>query len=128
MAPTRRKSIERKWGKFDLDQLSGLWPEALEGAVDPDQCVSGFEGENRKLQPGRNAMTAKEQRTSARTAMPQVDPAQFAEAGKKQVQAMVDLQQELIDGLEEVSREWAARIKAETDLASEFAGKLSAAK
>src|SRR5215813_10857697 len=73
-------------------------------------------------------MTAKEQRTPGKMAMPQVDPAQFAEAGKKQVQAMVDLQQELIDGLEEVSRDWAARIKAETDLASEFAGKLSAAK
>ena len=73
-------------------------------------------------------MTAKEQRPSGKVAMPQVDPAQFAEAGKKQVQAMVDLQQDLIDGLEEVSREWTARIKAETDLASEFAGKLSAAK
>jgi hypothetical protein len=73
-------------------------------------------------------MAAKEQRASAKPPMPNVDPAQFAEMGKKQVDALVDMQQELINGIEEVNREWATRIKAETDLANEFAGKLSAAK
>jgi phasin protein len=72
-------------------------------------------------------MTPKEQRTSAKPP-PSVDPAQFVELGKKQVNALVDMQRDLVDGIEEMSREWAERIKAETDLANEFAGKLSAAK
>jgi phasin protein len=72
-------------------------------------------------------MTPKEQRTSAKPP-PSVDPAQFVDLGKKQVNALVDMQRDLVDGIEEMSREWAERIKAETDLANEFAGKLSAAK
>jgi hypothetical protein len=73
-------------------------------------------------------MTPKEQRTSAKPLMPNVDPTQFAKLGKKQVDAVVEMQQDLINGIEEMSREWAARVKVETDLASEFGGKLSAAK
>jgi CII-binding regulator of phage lambda lysogenization HflD len=73
-------------------------------------------------------MASKDQRPSANPAMANLNPAQFAEVGKKQVEAVVGMQQELIDGIEEMSQEWAARIKAETDLATEFAGKLSAAK
>lgn len=73
-------------------------------------------------------MTAKEQRTSGRAPMPNADPMQFVQVGKKQVDTFVEMQQELIDGIEEMSRDWAARIKAETELANEFAGKLSKAK
>src|SRR5262245_44748528 len=73
-------------------------------------------------------MTAKEHRASAKAAMPDLNPAQFAEMGKKQVEAMSDMQQELMSSIEQMNREWAARIKAETDLASEFVGKLSAAR
>jgi hypothetical protein len=73
-------------------------------------------------------MAAKEQPTSGKGPMANVDPAQFAKAGKKQVDALVEMQQDLVKGMEEMSREWAARIKVETDLANEFARKLSAAK
>jgi hypothetical protein len=73
-------------------------------------------------------MAQKEQRTSAKSAMPNLEPTQLAEMGKKQVEAMVDMQQELINAIEEVNRVCAARVKAETDLATEFASKLSAAR
>jgi Phasin protein len=73
-------------------------------------------------------MASKKQRTSARPAMPNLDPAQFAEMGKKQAEAMADMQKELIGAIEEVNREWAARIQAEVEFATEFAGKLAAAK
>jgi hypothetical protein len=41
---------------------------------------------------------------------------------------MIDVQKEFIDAIEEVNREWGARVKAEQDLATEFAGKLTAAR
>jgi Phasin protein len=72
-------------------------------------------------------MASKKRRTSARPAMP-IDPAQFAEMGKKQAEAMADMHKELIGAIEEVNREWAARVQAEVELATEFAGKLAAAK
>src|SRR3982750_4380824 len=75
----------------------------------------------------RRAMAAKEQPRSGKAPMGNVDPAQFAKVGKKQVDALVEMQQDLIKGMEEMSREWAARIKLESDLANEFARKLSAA-
>jgi hypothetical protein len=46
-------------------------------------------------------MAQKEQRTSAKSAMPNLEPTQLAEMGKKQVEAMVDMQQELINAIEE---------------------------
>jgi hypothetical protein len=48
--------------------------------------------------------------------------------GKKQVEAMVDMQKELIQATEDLNREWVERLKAETELATEFAGKITAAK
>src|SRR5215470_7638105 len=68
------------------------------------------------------------ERPSANPGVPGVDPAQLAEIGQKQVEAMTGMQQELVNAMQDMSRQWAARMKAETDLASEFAGKLSAAK
>jgi Phasin protein len=73
-------------------------------------------------------MAHKESRPSAKPTIPSADPAEFAEMGKRQVEAMINLQKELVDAIEEVNGEWAARLKAETDLATEFAGKLTAAK
>jgi Phasin protein len=71
-------------------------------------------------------MSQKDQRTSA-TSIPGVNPADLAAMGKQQVGAMMDVQKQLLQAVEEVNREWAARVKAETEFAAEFAGKLSAA-
>ena len=73
-------------------------------------------------------MAQKEARTSAKPTIPSADPAEFAEIGKKQIEAMTNLQKQLIDAIEELNGEWAARLQAETDLATEFAGKLTTAK
>jgi predicted phage tail protein len=72
-------------------------------------------------------MSPKE-RASAKSGVPGVEPAQLAEISQKQVEAIAGMQQELVNAIDEMSRQWAARMKAETDLASEFAGKLSEAR
>jgi Phasin protein len=72
-------------------------------------------------------MAQKEQRMSAKP-LSDVNPAELANMGKKQVEAMMAVHKELIDAIEEVNGEWAARLKVEAELATEFAGKLSAAK
>jgi hypothetical protein len=72
-------------------------------------------------------MTQKEQRGSAKQTLP--NAGELAETmGKKQVEAMVDMQKELIQATEELNREWVERLKAEAELATEFAGKVTAAK
>jgi phasin protein len=68
---------------------------------------------------------AKEQRTTS--AMPNLNVGEFAEVGRKQFEAILDLQKKFFDP-QEMSREWTARAKAEADLATEFTEKLSAAK
>jgi hypothetical protein len=73
-------------------------------------------------------MPQKEPRMSAKPSLPNANPAEFAEMGKKQVEAMVEVQKELVSAMDEASRGWAARVKAETDLAAEFSGKLTAAR
>jgi Phasin protein len=75
-----------------------------------------------------DAMVAKEQRTSAKPAVPNLDPAQFVEMGQRQVDAMIKMQKELMKAIEEANSEWAVRVKAETELTTEFAGKLTAAR
>src|SRR5262249_58369065 len=65
---------------------------------------------------------------SASASIPNINPAQYAETGQKQLEAMAEMQKELIAVIEEVNREWATRAQAEAKLATEFAGKLSAAK
>ena len=73
-------------------------------------------------------MAPKEQRMSSKAMSPNTTPSELAEMGKKQVEAMMAVHKELIDAIEEVNGEWAARLKAEAEFATEFAGKLSAAK
>jgi len=78
-------------------------------------------------------MVQKDQRTSSKPAMPgmpnmpNMNLTDFAETGRKQLEAMLEMQKKFFDP-EEMSREWAARAKVEADLATEFAEKLSAAK
>jgi hypothetical protein len=72
-------------------------------------------------------MTQKEQRGSAKQTLP--NAGELAETmGKKQVEAMVDMQKEFIHATEELNREWAERLKEEAEVATEFAGKFAAAK
>jgi Phasin protein len=70
-------------------------------------------------------MAQKDQRTSSTPGMPNM--AEFAETGRKQVEAILDMQKKFFDP-QEMSRDWSARAKAEADLATAFAEKLSAAK
>jgi hypothetical protein len=71
-------------------------------------------------------MPAKDQ--STKSPLPNVNPAEVAEMGKKQVDAVIEMQKEFVKSMEEANRAWAARVKAETDLAAEFSGKLTAAR
>jgi len=48
--------------------------------------------------------------------------------GEAQSEALVAMQQELADVCEQISRAWLARLKAEGDLWSELANKMSAAR
>ena len=73
-------------------------------------------------------MAAKDPRGPGKSALPNMDPAEFTEMTKKQVDAMVGMQKEFMKGVEEANQVWAARMQAETALATEFAGKLAAAR
>jgi hypothetical protein len=46
--------------------------------------------------------------------------------GKERTEAMLAVQKQLLDGYEEASRAWIARVKSEVELWSELAAKLSA--
>jgi hypothetical protein len=59
--------------------------------------------------------------------MPNPNIAHFAEAGRKQVEVMMELQKKFFDP-QVLSRDWAERAKVEADLATEFAEKLFLAK
>jgi hypothetical protein len=50
---------------------------------------------------------------------------QFAEMGKKTVDAIANLQKEFFDSCEEMNRDWFARARSEATLASELASKLA---
>jgi len=71
-------------------------------------------------------MAQRDERPSTKPDKPIIDPATVTEMGRKQIDAVIDLQHELVDQMEEISREWTARVKTEADLANEFASKLSA--
>src|SRR5829696_5740040 len=79
-----------------------------------------------RLRQWRCAM-AKGQGTTSTANMPNLNIAGFAEVGRQQFEAMVELQKRFFDP-EEVGRDWAARAELEADLAREFAHELSAAK
>ena len=70
---------------------------------------------------------AKGQSTTSTANMPNLNIAGFAEVGRKQFEAMVELQKRFFDP-EQVGRDWATRAKLEADLAREFTQELSAAK
>jgi len=53
-------------------------------------------------------------------------PAEFAAMGKKQMEGFASAQSELFEKFEETRRQWLDRVQSETNLASEFASKLTA--
>jgi len=59
--------------------------------------------------------------------MPRVPP-DLAKLGESQAEAMMDMQKELLATYEQISRAWLERVKAEADLWSELAGKISGAR
>ena len=48
--------------------------------------------------------------------------------GKKQMETAVEMQREFLDTMEQINRAWLARAQSEVTLASEFVGKLAAAR
>jgi hypothetical protein len=54
--------------------------------------------------------------------------ASMFKSGKERTEAMLGLQKELLDMCDQASRDWLARIKAEAELWSELAAKLTAAR
>jgi hypothetical protein len=60
--------------------------------------------------------------------IPNLIPAEFAEIGKKRIEAMMEVQKELLDQFAEFNKIWFARAKSEASLASEFVAKLTAAR
>lgn len=57
-----------------------------------------------------------------------LNPGDLAEFGKKRVEAMIDVQKELFDEIQEFNEHWFARAKSEADFASKFVGKFTAAR
>lgn len=55
-------------------------------------------------------------------------PMELAEMGKQRLEAAVEMQNKLIDKLQEMNREWLARVQSEVDLASDISSKLTAAR
>ena len=53
---------------------------------------------------------------------------EFATLGKKQIEAFVTAQTEMLDELQEANRHWLDRFQSEVNLASEYASKLSSAR
>lgn len=50
---------------------------------------------------------------------------QFAEMGKKTMEAITTMQKEFLDSCEEMNRDWFARARSEANLASELTSKLA---
>lgn len=60
--------------------------------------------------------------------VPNIIPEEFVEFGKKRVEALMEIQKELIDAFQEINQAWLARARSEADLNSELVAKLSAAR
>jgi Phasin protein len=58
--------------------------------------------------------------------LPNLIPPEFAAMGKQRLDALLAMQKELMETLQEVNRRWFDRLQSEMTLASEFAEKLSA--
>jgi hypothetical protein len=65
---------------------------------------------------------------SIKPTIPDLFPAGLAETGKKRVEDAIKLQTELFKYLQEVNRNWLARMKTEASMASEFSAKFAAAR
>ncbi len=63
---------------------------------------------------------------STKSSAPSFVPAAFGEMGRKQFQAALEMQKELLSTFEGMNRAWRARAQSEVHLASEFIGKLAA--
>ena len=59
---------------------------------------------------------------------PNLMPTEFAEMGKKRIEELVNSQTEFLEKLQEMNCQWLDRAQSETNLASEFASKLTAAR
>jgi hypothetical protein len=62
---------------------------------------------------------------STNPSLPNFAPGAFGEMGKKQFEAALEMQKELLGAFEEINRAWVARAQSEVTLASEFVGKLA---
>jgi len=65
---------------------------------------------------------------SAKSSAPGFVPAAFGETGRKQFEAALEVQKELLGTLEEMNRAWLARAQSGVTLASELVGKLAMAR
>lgn len=65
---------------------------------------------------------------SMKSSSPGFVPGAFGEMGKKQMETAVEMQREFLDTMEQINRAWLARAQSEVTLASEFVGKLAAAR
>jgi hypothetical protein len=66
--------------------------------------------------------------SSPKWTLPVFNPTDFTKLGKEQADALSDMQRELSRLIEQANADWLARFEQERDLASDLAGKLSAAK
>ncbi len=75
-------------------------------------------------------MAQKESHTerTEKSSSPNLMPTEFAEKGKKRLEEFVNTQTEFLGKLQEMNRQWLDRAQSETNLASEFASKLTAAR
>lgn len=64
----------------------------------------------------------------ARGAAPSWIPSEFARTGGKPVEALIEMQKQLIDSVDEANRAWLARARLEAVLGIEFVSKLTAAR
>ena len=65
---------------------------------------------------------------SAKSSAPGFVPAAFGETGRKQFEAALEVQKELLGTLEEMNRAWLARAQSGVTLMSELVGKLATAR
>lgn len=60
--------------------------------------------------------------------MAKLMPTELTELGKRGVEATLNLQKEMSAAIEQASQNWSDRLKAETEMASEFTAKLTSCK
>ena len=73
-------------------------------------------------------MAQSETRTGIGTTTPNLMGGEFVEFGAKRIETFMELQKQLVEIFEQLNRDQLARAKRETELASEFAGKVTSAR